>query len=214
MRHARRSSVAVAIFAKAPIPGLAKTRLIPRLGEQGAANLQRHLIERAVEVACEADIGLVAIWCSPNARHDVFDRLSRQHQLTLHDQIGADLGARMHHAFATHAGTDPLLVMGTDCVVMTPQHLRHSADALLAGADVVLTPVEDGGYILIGLNRPAPNLFANMPWGAGTVVVETRARAKMTGLTLVEGTRLWDIDRVEDYDRAVADGYLSDGSFR
>ncbi len=200
--------VSVAIFAKAPIAGFAKTRLIPRLGEDGAANVQRRLIERTVRIAHEANTGPLSLWCSPNADHEVFRSLGEHFGLALHDQIGNDLGARMHHAFSELTKASAALLIGTDCAAIASQHLLTCANLLRAGSDGVIVPVEDGGYILIGLKRPAPALFADMPWGTADVMIETRARAMSAGLSLAELPPLWDIDRVEDYQRALACGYL------
>src|SRR5215472_15806273 len=150
MSRERPKSVAVAIFAKARIPGFAKTRLVPRLGQDGAADLQRRLIERAARIACEAELGPVSLWCLPNRGHDVFATFAQRYSIELYDQLeDADLGARMHHAFATLGATVPMLLMGTDCVTLTPSHLVQSAELLRGEADAVIVPVEDGGYILI-----------------------------------------------------------------
>jgi rSAM/selenodomain-associated transferase 1 len=208
MSHESPESVAIAIFAKAPIAGFAKTRLVPRLGAEGAAKLQRQLIERAVRIACESRSGPVSLWCSPNADHDCFRSLREQWDVALHDQIDADLGARMHHAFLAHTKASPMLLIGTDCVTLTSQHITESADRLRAGGNAVVIPVEDGGYILIGLREPVPALFTNIAWGTKNVMVETRARANAVGVEVLELPPLWDIDRIEDYERAVAAGYL------
>jgi rSAM/selenodomain-associated transferase 1 len=197
---------AVAIFAKAPIEGLAKTRLIPLLGAKGAADLQGRMIERTARIACAAAIGPVSLWCAPDCQHGCFTEIGRRQGIVLHEQIDDELGARMHHAISTLP--KPVLVMGTDCVVIEPEHLRWCARHLHQGSDGVVVPVEDGGYIAIGLNRPSPELFAPMPWGTSLVIAETRRRALASGISLAELEPLWDIDRPEDYERAVREGAL------
>ncbi|MDE2133832.1 MAG: TIGR04282 family arsenosugar biosynthesis glycosyltransferase [Alphaproteobacteria bacterium] len=204
----RHSSVAVAIFAKAPIEGFAKTRLISRLGAKGAADLQRHLIEHAVQVACAANVGPVSLWCSPDIDQDIFKSLHERYEVTLREQIGSDLGTRMHHAFVALTTESPALLMGTDCAVITPQQLVQCADLLRNYSDAVFVPVEDGGYILVGLKSPSPELFDAMPWGTERVMDETRLRARAAGLKLTELPPLWDIDRPEDYERAIQCGVL------
>lgn len=200
--------IGVAIFAKAPIEGFAKTRLIPRLGARGAANLQRQLLERTVRIACAADVGPVSLWCSPDVEHDTFRELGTSHPLTLHRQVGDDLGQRMDRVFSVMIAERPLLLIGTDCAVIEPWHLVQCANALRGGADAVFIPVEDGGYILIGLKAAAPELFASMPWGSPEVMEETRRRASTLGLRVFETEPLWDVDLPEDYDRAVAQELL------
>src|SRR3712207_3817693 len=110
----RTEAVALAVFAKAPVPGYAKTRLIPRLGAAGAADLQRRLIERTIETAVGAALGPVSLWCTPKRNHGLFSELARDYGLTLYDQTGLDLGARMLAAFEALTPAGPLLLIGTD----------------------------------------------------------------------------------------------------
>ena len=165
----------VAIFAKAPVPGYAKTRLIPRLGEAGAAALQRQLAEHAVRVAIEADVGPVALWCMPDCEHPFFADLQRRYGVALYAQTGADLGERMHRAVEAMAPAGSVLLMGTDCAVITAAHVRHCVDAL-AATDAAAVPVEDGGYFLLALRRPAPTLFEGVAWSTSSVFAQTRAK--------------------------------------
>jgi rSAM/selenodomain-associated transferase 1 len=188
--------IAVAILAKAPLPGLAKTRLIPALGPEGAATLQARLIARTLATACAAATGPVSLWAEPEESH--FRELARQFAVKLARQAGGDLGARMHAAFEAQC---PALVIGTDCPALGPSHLREAADALRAGSDAVIIPAEDGGYVLIGLRRPQPVLFAGMPWGTDGVMAETRCRAEQLGLALRELQPLWDVDVPADLER-------------
>ena len=197
----------VAIFAKAPIEGFAKTRLIPRLGASGAALLQRRLIERSVRTAVGAGLGPVSLWCAPDVEHDVFANLAARYDVRLYRQADGDLGARMLHTFETLTVRGPTLLMGTDCAVIAEAHLRRCAK-LLSGSDAVAVPVEDGGYILLGLRRALPSLFVGIDWGTEAVMDQTRARAAAASLDLAELEPLWDIDIPKDYDRAVAQGVL------
>jgi rSAM/selenodomain-associated transferase 1 len=198
----------MAIFAKAPIEGFTKTRLIPRLGAAGAAELQRALIARAIEVAKAAKLGPISLWCAPDCTHPFFQEVAERYSITLHVQIGDDLGARMQNAFAALCSSMPVLLIGSDCVVIDAPLLTRCADALQNGRDAVFLPVEDGGYILVGLNKPIPDLFHDMPWTTERVMPETRRRASEIGLAIEEPEMLWDIDRTEDYERALAAGFL------
>lgn len=199
---------AIAIFAKAPIAGFAKTRLIPRLGAAGAARLQSVLITRAVECAKAANLGPVSLWCMPDRSHPFFQEIAKKHSIPLHPQTGEDLGERMENAFAFLGKTMPVLLMGTDCVAIDAKLLNRCAASLQKGKDAVFLPVEDGGYILIGLKKPIQELFRDMPWTTERVMTETRRRAEEIGLRTEELETLWDIDRPEDYMRALASGAL------
>lgn len=202
------NQTAIAIFAKAPIEDFAKTRLIPLLGAGGAAKLQQDLIARAVEVALAARLGPVSLWCAPDCTHPYFQEIAEKHSVTLHAQMGKDLGARMTNAFATLTQSSPALLMGTDCVAIDASLLARCGASLRDNNDAVFLPVEDGGYILIGLKRSTPELFRDVPWTTERVMAETRKRAREAGLMIDEPEVLWDIDRPEDYARATAEGAL------
>jgi rSAM/selenodomain-associated transferase 1 len=195
----------LAIFAKAPVPGYAKTRLIPLLGAEGAARLQERLIERALTVATEAVIGHVTLWCAPDAGHAFFRKAARRFDVELASQASGDLGARMLAAFQAAPGH--LVLMGADCPALTPADLRAAATAL-AQADVVIAPAEDGGYGLIAARQPIPELFGDMPWGTGDVARLTRERARRCDLTLVELPTAWDVDLPEDILRLAETGLV------
>lgn len=191
--------VAVAILAKAPIAGFAKTRLIPVLGARGAAVLQERLVERAVETACAAAIGPVTLWATPDESHPVFQSIGAHLGITLARQADGDLGARMLAAI-TAANTCVLLI-GSDCPALTLDHLRAAADVLRDRAPAVVIPAEDGGYALIGLRTPEPALFSDMPWSTPLVMNETRRRLRTLGLTWHEPVTLWDVDLPQDLER-------------
>lgn len=189
----------IAIMAKAPIPGLAKTRLIPAIGAHAAAVLQERLTEQAVATACAAAVGPVTLWGAPDARHPSFIKLVVRQRTTLRPQTEGDLGARMFAAAAACGG--PVLVIGTDCPALAPLHLREAANALHSGGEVVLIPAEDGGYVLIGMRAPHSALFAGVRWGTASVLAETRARIMTLGLLLNELPPLWDVDTEDDLAR-------------
>jgi uncharacterized protein len=189
--------VAVAIMAKAPIPGLAKTRLIPSIGAHAAAVLQERLTERAVATAVAADIGPVTLWCAPDSGHASFRELVSRQKTTLKRQPASDLGDRM---LAAMAAGGPTIVIGTDCPAVTPEHLRAAAQAL-RDADVVLIPAEDGGYVLIGARAAHPQLFSGIAWGTAAVLDETRSRIAALGLACAELDPLWDLDTEADLAR-------------
>lgn len=197
----------IAILAKAPIAGYAKTRLIPALGARGAARLQRRFVCDAVRVAMAADLGEVVLWCTPGANHRFFRALHRNTGICCKDQPTGDLGERMLHAALAACPIDTtrsVLVIGTDCPGLRPNHLRAAADAL-AGTDAVFIPAEDGGYVLVGLRTPQPGLFSGMTWSTGSVMAETRQRAASLALRICELPMLWDVDTPADLQRLRAE---------
>ncbi len=199
----------VAIFAKAPVPGLAKTRLIPSLGatqEIGAvraARLQRDFIGQSVHTAIQSSLGQVTLWCAPDVSHRRFRSIARQTSITCQAQPEGDLGQRMkacaQQHFAQHP-TSPLLIMGTDCPVLSPGHLQAAARALRSH-NACLIPAEDGGYVLIGLSRRLPEVFERIDWSTARVMAQTRERLQDAGASWHELPALWDVDEAEDWQR-------------
>ena len=181
------------------MPGFAKTRLIPSIGAHAAAVLQERLTEQAVATALTAAVGPVTLWAAPDARHPSFIKMVVQQRITLRPQPDGDLGRRMLAATAATSG--PTLVIGTDCPALTPVHLRGAARALHEGAEVVLIPAEDGGYVLIGTRTAQPDLFSGIAWGTATVLAETRARIMAQRIVLNELPPLWDVDTEDDLAR-------------
>ena len=191
------------IFAKAPTPGRVKTRLIPALGESGAAQLQRQLIERTLRVAVAAGLGSPELWCAPDPDDPYFAACAKRYGVSLRAQGEGDLGMRMARAleFALAAGS-PGLLIGCDCPALTSAYLREAAAALAGGNDAVFGPAEDGGYVLIGLARSQPaELFEDIAWGTASVMQETRARLARGNWRWRELSLLWDVDRPEDLQR-------------
>lgn len=197
------SPVSIVILAKAPIPGFAKTRLIPAIGAHAAAVLQERLTERTVATALAAGIGPVTLCCDPDATHDTFLKMVTRMKITLRPQPPGDLGTRMLAAVATSTG--PVLVIGTDCPALTEAHLRSAAMALRDGNDVVLIPAERGGYVLLGMRKAQPTLFSNIGWGGSSVLADTRARIVEQRLMLIERPPLWDVDTEIDLARLERD---------
>jgi rSAM/selenodomain-associated transferase 1 len=192
------SSIAIAVMAKAPVPGLAKTRLISSIGAHAAAVLQERLTERTVATAIAAAVGPVTVWCAPDPGQVSFRDLAIRHKVALKRQPEGDLGARMLAAMG--ASGRPTLVIGTDCPALTAEILRAAAHALQE-ADVVLIPAEDGGYVLIGARAAHAELFTGIAWGTPTVLTETRARILDLALPTIELAPLWDVDTEGDLAR-------------
>ena len=189
---------AVIVFAKAPRPGLAKTRLIPALGEDGAAHLAERLLECALAAAAQAGLGAIELCCTPDTGHPAFAALAARHRIALGLQGDGDLGARMNRALTGALRAHPrALLIGTDAPDLDAGFLRQAAAALQTH-DAVFGPALDGGYTLVGLTRAAPALFEAMPWSSAGVMAETRARLRRLGLRHAELRTLADIDTPAD----------------
>lgn len=187
------------IFCKAPIPGQVKTRLIPKLTPEQAAELHIELSTKTLQRATQNSLCPVQLWCTPTTDHVFFTASKAAYSVDLQQQQGADLGERMHRAFCSALiSYSHVLLMGCDCPSLTEQDLEEALIALNQEHDVVLAPAEDGGYVLIGLNRPHAELFSNMPWGTERVLNQTRNRIEHYRLRHYELSEQWDLDTPED----------------
>ena len=181
----------IVIFAKAPIPGHAKTRLIPALGPEGAAELARRMLFDTCREALAAAIGPVELCLAPHP--DWSGEIPPGVELT--EQGEGDLGERLWRA-ALRAGT-PLLLIGTDCPDLDRKRLKAAARQLRS-SDAVLHPAEDGGYALLGLNKLDPSVFTGIAWGTDAVARQTLERIGALGWSLHIGETLRDIDEPAD----------------
>ncbi|WP_275288867.1 TIGR04282 family arsenosugar biosynthesis glycosyltransferase [Halomonas elongata] len=189
----------LAILAKAPIPGKAKTRLIPSLGARGAAEFHEDLVRHTLTVACGATPShRITLWTALAPFHPLFLELAHEHDIALSPQPPGDLGIRIYQALSRLPG--PGLLIGTDCPTLTPALLLRCYHAL-ANADAVFLPAEDGGYGLVGVQSPDIRLFHDVPWGTSRVMGTTRERAAALGWRIACPATVWDIDRPEDLSR-------------
>lgn len=187
------------VFAKAPIPGHAKTRLIPALGPDGAADFHAELCRRTLALAVRAGLANVDLWCSPDASHPFFVECRHTYGVDLKTQRGADLGERMADALADVLTSSRYAVLiGTDCPERDERDLQQAFDALDRGYDAVLGPAADGGYVLIGLRAPAPRLFSAIDWGSEQVLAQTRRRFAELGYAWHELPVRRDLDDPDD----------------
>jgi rSAM/selenodomain-associated transferase 1 len=193
--------VRLIIFAKAPLPGLAKTRLIPALGAQGAARLASEMLHTTLTAALESGVGTVELCATPPVTDPAWRATTIPAEVECSDQGDGDLGARMLRATARSiARGTPALLSGTDCAEISARLLRGAAHAL-SRTGTVLYPTADGGYALLGLTRSDPTLFAGIAWSTPTVASVTMDRIRALGWPLHTGPVLHDIDSAADLHR-------------
>lgn len=189
----------ILVFAKAPLAGEVKTRLIPVLGAATAAALHAHLVRHTLVTVCRAGICPVQLWCSPDTTHAFFAECQREFGVTLHTQQGSNLGARMAHAFDVALQEYPqAVIIGSDCPLLTAQDITTTLAALCSDCNAVLGPAQDGGYVLLGLKQAPPSLFEAIPWGTANVLALTRERLQQLQWRVTELAAHWDVDRPED----------------
>ncbi len=193
------STSALIIFAKAPIPGQVKTRLCPPLTPDEAASLHGSVVLDMLERSRGGASMDRFVACAPSSDHVFFKILEERHGVRLLTQTGDDLGARMARAFADvfALGYRQVLVIGTDLPTL-PGSAFGEAIALLATHDLVLGPACDGGYYLIGLRTPAPELFAGIPWSTDRVLPLTQQKAATLELRTALLPVRRDIDTADD----------------
>jgi rSAM/selenodomain-associated transferase 1 len=178
----------IVIFAKAPVPGKVKTRLIPALGAEGAAQLAREMLKRTVEEALATGLD-VELCGDPDAAqwHEARPGLART------GQGEGGLGERLARSASRALAEGPVLLIGADCPGLDRRRLRAAADAL-AACDAFIHPAHDGGYALLGLRRFDKSLFEGISWSTAAVARETIERIERLGRSLRVGEILQDVD--------------------
>ena len=191
----------IAIMAKAPIAGFAKTRLIPLLGEEGAADLQNWLLQRTVTTALAARTGPISLWCAPDCDHPAFAKWGDQDGVNRYRQPDGDLGVRMLAAAERGQGALGVVIVGTDCPTLGADDILNACQAIREGNDAAVIPAEDGGYVLIAVRQAYAELFTDIDWSTSRVMAQTRQRALDAGVRLVEFLPKWDVDLAADFSR-------------
>jgi rSAM/selenodomain-associated transferase 1 len=188
----------IVIFAKAPVPGSAKTRLIPALGEIGAARLAHKMLLATIAEAEAARLAIPELCATPHPYDPEWQPFLPKAEIRYTDQGDGDLGERLARAArrVTLLG-ETILLIGTDCPALDRHRLRAAAEALLSH-DAVIHPTLDGGYALLGLRRFDPSLFSGIAWSGPDVAADTIARIEALGWSLHIGETLRDIDEPAD----------------
>ena len=201
------NDTALIVFAKAPVAGRVKTRLVPALGADGAARLAIRMLRHTLDSARAAGIGPIALCCAPDADDASLIAAAERIGATRTVQSGGDLGRRMsvalEAALQSHAR---VLLFGCDCPALSATVLQAADAALRGSADLVFVPVCDGGFVLVGATRRAAHrmlpLFADIAWSTRGVMDALRTRlnaqANHDALSWIELPALNDIDQPAD----------------
>ena len=185
------------VLTRAPVPGLAKTRLIPMFGAEGAARIHRALALQTLDLVRRS--GLDARLHLDGALDSAFADEIRALGFPVVPQVEGDLGARL---IAAMAGPGRRIALGTDCVRFDPRWL---VEAATAEEPVVIGPAEDGGYWTIAVDAPLEAVFCGIPWSTSEVLERTLAVAHGLGFRVRELPGSYDIDEPVDLMRLMGD---------
>lgn len=203
----------ILVFAKAPVAGQVKTRLIAELGAEAASQLHQTLVEQRLAELSDAALCSVRLLCAPDCRHAFFRACEKRFGIELASQQGDTLGERMYRAMReAHRRYHRVAVVGCDAPALSAPRIAAALHALGAsvddnganddGNDLALIPAEDGGYVLLASRgRIERSLFEGIDWGSERVLAQTLEAARLAGLKAHVGSPCWDIDRPEDYRR-------------
>ncbi|NOT34536.1 MAG: glycosyltransferase [Candidatus Eisenbacteria bacterium] len=198
----------VGVFARWPRVGAVKTRLSPALPAAMACALHEAMVRDALATALASRIGAVTLWW---ADAPAVSDWAVPDGITVAEQSGADLGARMFTALSRmRSEAEAALIVGSDCADLSIAQLQ-SAAAALRDHDLVLGPAQDGGYWLIGIREPQPRLFEGIAWGGAEVFEATRARAARQHLAVATLETLSDLDTPADLARLIGTALIEPG---
>ena len=189
----------VIVFAKPPLLGRVKTRLIPELGSESALNAHCEMVDLTLKKAAYLDCSS-SLWLSEKSPEGV--SWGQKYSLPVEVQRSGDLGIKMLDAISKTLANSPakVVLIGSDCPILSQEDIR---DALLwlDQQDIVILPCEDGGYGLIGMKETHAELFSKISWGTPKVTSETLDRARNSNLSVKCGSVIWDVDHIEDWHR-------------
>lgn len=195
------------IYLKAPIEGFVKTRLARNIGHREALKTYRKLVKNQlsklprnqhtqVHFTPEDELTTIKTWLGDAYKYEA--------------QATGDLGQRLTRSIASafQQGCQSCICIGSDCPALDMKHIHEAEAALNNGADVVFGPCQDGGYYLIGLKAPAPQLFEDIPWSTQDTLAVSLQRAKTLRLKIHLLETLYDVDDLQNLKQAIYDGHL------
>ena len=190
------------MFAKSPEPGRVKTRLAAEIGEFAALEVYQQLLDTTLDRVVTSQLSPVELWLDTECVNDWLQNRVNRYGLTIQTQPDGDLGKRMALAIdRTLSRADFCLLVGADCPLIDADYLYNACEILQSDSELVLGPAEDGGYVLVGMNKNLPALFTSIDWGSAAVMQQTRQIIKAQQWCHRELPVLWDVDRVADWRR-------------
>lgn len=185
-------------FAKLPVAGRVKTRMLGSLSPVEACELHSDLMLWTCRTLMQSNVADVELWVSGGSEHTTIRACQKLGVTAVRHQCGNDLGERMFHAISDGLlRYNKLVLVGSDCPSIDECYLESALSALDVES-LVLGPAEDGGYVLIGATRIEASLFQGVSWGTGVVLEQTRKRLAKSGRRWSELNTLPDIDRPAD----------------
>ena len=168
-------TTSIIVLAKNPVVGEVKTRLAPELGMQGACRFYRALLVRTLDVLANYPAARRIFCFSGPMDSEISAKLDRS--VLCEPQAGEGLGARMHAALLEALKhTEKAILIGADCPQVDTAYLAQAEAALGAGNDLVFGPSHDGGYVLVGVQRPCPDIFSGITYSQPDVLRKTVER--------------------------------------
>ena len=197
-------NIDILLFARLPVLGKVKTRLKSALSSIEILALYEAMLKRIVSLLNESNLAEVQLWLDNNPSNENKFVADLPWHFKMNEQVGRDLGDKMNFAInksLVSNNSKCALLLGSDCPALTLEYVDNALCLLNEGAQLVLGPAEDGGYVLIGVNKSYPELFQGIQWGTDKVLEETILKAKSIGVDYVCLEPLWDVDRPDDIGR-------------
>ena len=197
-------NASILLFARAPVLGRVKTRLVKTLTELEVLCLYKSMFEHVISLLDKSNLAEAQLWLEfdSSVKSKIIQDLPAGFKLR--EQINGDLGEKMSFAIRqtlSFKESEFAVIIGVDCPALSYDYLDRALKFLYDGVDLVLGPAEDGGYVLIGMSDNYPEIFEDISWGTSDVLKETILKAEKIGLDYVCLEPLWDVDRADDLAR-------------
>ena len=199
--HKNASNLPLLLFAKEPVAGKVKTRLVPHCTFEQASKIAEILIEQTILMALDYWPGkiILSAWGDVNNDQPFIEKMATKYSLELHQQCAGDLGQKMWQA--CNSFNSPVAILGCDAPRVKSQAMSHVYSVLMNGGNAII-PTEDGGYCLIALGEAKYELFQGIEWGSAKVFDQTLRAIDGLDLAFDILPQSYDIDRWHDIKRA------------